>query len=368
MPTLLEASATPTASATPDVTITIDPTKTHPISPYIYGINFYSGITGAPPSLTFDRAGGNRWTAYNWETNASNAGSDYLYENDDYLSSSTTPAEAVRSFIAGDQSNKMASLVTFQLQGLVSADENGPVNTANPPDLTRFKQMIFKKSTQSSTPFTLTPPTSDNYVYMDEFLWALDQKFSGQSVFGTNPTTYPVFVQLDNEPELWNSTHLEVQGPNPVTSDTYISKTIALTQALKAQFPNVLIFGPVHYGFEGIFNWQGELAATPSGNNWFPDKYLPAIKTASTSFGKPLVDVYDFHWYSEATDGSGNRVTDLTGASLDRRASASCRPESAQPLGHHIRPRIPGSPRMCSAARFIFSAGCNHASPQRIPG
>ena len=311
-----QASATPTATATPDVTISIDPTKTHPISPYIYGINFYSGITGAPPNLTFDRAGGNRWTAYNWETNASNAGSDYLYENDDYLSSSTTPAEAVRSFIAGDQSNKMASLVTFQLQGLVSADENGPVNTANPPDLTRFKQVIFKKSTQSSTPFTLTPPTSDNYVYMDEFLWALDQKFSGQSIFGTNPTTYPVFVQLDNEPELWNSTHLEVQGPNPVTSDTYISKTIALTQALKAQFPNVLIFGPVHYGFEGIFNWQGELAATPSGNNWFPDKYLPAIKTASTSFGKPLVDVYDFHWYSEATDGSGNRVTDLTGASL----------------------------------------------------
>ena len=94
---------------TVNVTITIDPTKTKPISPWIYGINFYSGVTGAPPQLTFDRAGGNRWTAYNWETNASNAGSDYLYENDDYLSSSTVPAEAVRSFIAGDQSNNLAS-------------------------------------------------------------------------------------------------------------------------------------------------------------------------------------------------------------------------------------------------------------------
>jgi len=124
-------------------------------------------------------------------------------------------------------------------------------------------------------------------------------------------------VQLDNEPELWNSTHLEVQGPNPVTSDNYISKTIAITEALKTQFPSLVIFGPVHYGFEGIYNWQGELSATPTGNNWFPDKYLPAIKTASTSFGRPLVDVYDFHWYSEATDGSGNRVTDLTGSSLN---------------------------------------------------
>ena len=311
-----QASATPTAPAAADVTITIDPTKTHAISPYVYGINFYSGITGAPPNLTFDRAGGNRWTAYNWETNASNAGSDYLYENDDYLSSSTVPAEAVRSFIAGDQSNGMASLVTFQLQGLVAGDENGPVSVTNPPDLTRFKQVVDKKTTQSSAPFTLNPPTTDNYVYMDEFIWALDQKFSGQSIFGTNPTTHPVFVQLDNEPELWNSTHLEVQGPNPVTSDNYISKTIALTEALKDQFPDVLIFGPVHYGFEGIYNWQGELSATPSGNNWFPDKYLPAIKSASATYGKPLVDVYDFHWYSEATDGSGNRVTNLTGSSL----------------------------------------------------
>jgi fibronectin type 3 domain-containing protein len=311
-----QASATPAASTTPDVTITIDPTQTHPISPYIYGINFYSGITGAPRNLTFDRAGGNRWTAYNWETNASNAGSDYLYENDNYLSSSTTPAEAVRSFIAGDQGNAMASLVTFQLQGLVAGDENGPVSVASPPDLTRFKQVVDMKSTQSSAPFTLTPPTTDNYVYMDEFIWALDQKFSGQSIFGTNPATEHVFVQLDNEPELWNSTHLEVQGPNPVTPDNYIAKTLALTQALKDQFPEVVIFGPVHYGFEGIYNWQGELSATPTGNNWFPDKYLPAILTASTTYGKPLVDVYDFHWYSEATDGSGNRVTNLTGVTL----------------------------------------------------
>ena len=307
-----QVTATPTVPATPDVTITIDPTNKHAISPYIYGLNFYSGT---PLGITFDRAGGNRWTAYNWETNASNAGSDYFYQNDSYLSSSTTPAEAVRSFIAGDQADGLASLITVQMQGLVSADENGPVSVSSPPDLTRFKQVVFKKSTQSGMAFTVTPPTNDNYVYMDEFLYALDQKFSGQSIFGASPTTHSVFVQLDNEPELWNFTHLEVQSATAVTSDNYISKTISLTKALKDQFPNVVIFGPVHYGFEGIFNWQGELSATPSGNDWFPDKYLPAIKTASTTYGKPLVDVYDFHWYSEATDGA-TRVTNLTGTTL----------------------------------------------------
>ena len=309
-----QVSATP-ASPTANVTITINPAQTKPISPFIYGMNFYSAVTGAPPQLTFDRAGGNRWTAYNWEANASNAGSDYLYENDDFLSSSSVPAEAVRSFIAADQSSGLASLMTVQLQGLVAGDENGPVSVANPPDLTRFKQVVDQKSTVSSVPFTLNPPTSDANVFMDEFVWALDQKFSGMGIFGANPA-HPTFVSLDNEPELWNSTHLEVQGPNPVTSDDYIAKTITMTEALKNQFPDMVLFGPVHYGFQGIYNWQGELSATPSGSNWFPDKYLTALSTASASYGKPLVDVYDFHWYAEEYDANGTRSIDMTGTTL----------------------------------------------------
>ena len=309
-----EVSATP-AIAAANITITINPRVTKAISPYIYGINFYSGITGAPPLLTFDRAGGNRWTAYNWETNASNAGSDYIYNNDNYLSSSSVPAEAVRTFIAGDQSKGVASLVTLQLEGLVSADESGPVSVASPPDLTRFKTVVDKKSTVSNVPFTITPPTTDANVYMDEFVWALDQKFFGMGIFGASPT-HPTFISLDNEPELWNSTHLEVEGSTAVTSDNYISKTINLAKALKDQFPNVVIFGPVHYGFQGIYNWQGELGATPNGTNWFPDKYLQALKTASTTYGKPLVDVYDFHWYVEEYDSNKTRILELTSATL----------------------------------------------------
>src|SRR6266436_2786574 len=314
-----QTSATP-ANAVADVTITIDPTKTKPISPYIYGINFYSGNAGASPLLTFDRAGGNRWTAYNWETNASNAGSDYFYYNDGYLSGSNVPAEAVRSFIAGDQGAGLASLVTFQLQGYVSADESGPVLRPF-PNLARFKQVIEKKSTKDAAPFTTAPPTTDAYVYMDEFAWALDQKFPGQGIFGAAAglpgitPAHPTFISLDNEPDLWNSTHEEVQGSTNISSSNYIAKTVTLSKALKDQFPNVVIFGPVNYGFNGIYSWQGEAGAGFSSTFWFADKYLAGIKTASTTYGKPLVDVYDFHWYSEATDGT-TRVINMSGTSL----------------------------------------------------
>ena len=317
-----QATATP-ANVAANVTITINPAVTHAISPYIYGINFYSGITGAPPLLTFDRDGGNRWTAYNWINNASNAGSDYFYENDNYLCNgscnASIPAEAVRTFIAADQTAGLASLVTFQMQGYVSIDTT-TVQVPKPfPDLIYFRPVVDKKSSVSNAPFTLTPPpaTTDNNVYMDEFAWALDQKFSGLNIFGTNPVN-PTFISLDNEPDLWNSTHQEIQGSTNISSTNFISHTVTLTKALKDQFPNVVIFGPVNYGFEGIYSWQADPTLTPTSNgaNWFVDKYLAGLMTASTTYGKPLVDVYDFHWYAEEYDSNGTRILDLTSTTL----------------------------------------------------
>lgn len=308
-------NAAPPGTAAPAVTVIVNSSITHRVSPYIYGINFATQIDDVPTALTLDRWGGNRSTAYNWETNASNAGSDYQYENDNAGGRKEAGAD-IAVLIAKDQKIGMASIVSVQMQGLVAGDANGPVSVANPPDRTRFKKVFYEKRTITNEPFTLAPSVSDDYVYMDEFIWALDQKFAGQHIFGVNPSTQHVFVSLDNEPELWNSTHLEIQGKTGITSDSYIAKTVSLAAALKKQFPDLVIFGPVHYGFMGIYSWNRELNATPSGNNWFADKYLTALKAASTSFGRPLVDVYDFHWYPEATDSSGARVTTLTGPNL----------------------------------------------------
>jgi hypothetical protein len=302
--------------ATVTVTVTITASNQHPISPYVYGINFASHIDGVPTDLTLDRTGGNRWTAYNWETNASNAGSDYLYQNDNYVSSSKEPGIAVSDLIAKDRKNGMASMVTVQMQGLVAGDENGPVSVANPPDKTRFKKVFYEKKAVTNEPFTLKPSISDDYVFMDEFIWALDRKFAGQNIFGAKPSTHPVFVSLDNEPELWKTTHLEIQGKTAISPDSYIARTISLATALKKQFPDMVIFGPAHFGFMGMYNWLNEMNASPPGNNWFADKYLTAMKAASAAFGKPLVDVYDIHWYPEATDGAGARVTTLMGPTL----------------------------------------------------
>jgi mannan endo-1,4-beta-mannosidase len=266
--------------------------------------------------------GGNRWTAYNWTTNASNAGNDYISNSDNFLSASTIPGYAVYPTINANIAAGQATLFTVPMQGLVSADEAGPVPTTNAPDLARFQVVVDQKSTVSSAPFTTTPPVvvvsgeDTGNVYSDEFAWAMNQLSTTKAIF-SGTTATPAFVDLDNEPELWSSTHLEVQGPTLITPAAYIAKTLTMTEALKTQFPNMIIFGPSHYGFLGVYNFQGGVTGTtPTGENWFPDEYFQALSTASATFGKPLVDVYDFHWYPEDYDAGSTRVTSLTAATL----------------------------------------------------
>jgi hypothetical protein len=295
-----------TAAGVPTVTITVNPAQTRPISPWIYGINFYEQIASAPPNLTLNRAGGNRWTAYNWENNASNAGLDWYFQSDDYLSPSSTPAEAIRSLIAGDRTRGMASLMTVQLQGYVAADKSGRVDMSDPNHIAnRFRQVVYRKG----APFTANPVPGDANVYMDEFLWALRGQFPGD-IF-SDPAT-PTFVSLDNEPDLWFATHKEIQ-PVAVKPADFIQNTIALCQSLKDLDPSVQLFGPVNYGLYGMTTLQGAAGYDP--NHWFVDDYLQALNAASAAAGRRLLDVYDFHWYSEARVGNTG-VTALTGPNL----------------------------------------------------
>jgi len=182
------------------------------------------------------------------------------------------PGEAVRAAIAADRALGLASLITVQLQGQVAADQAGPV--APPfPNLTRFLPVVDRKG----APFADPPDLGDRQVFMDEFLNVLRARFTGLDIF-TDP--HPTFVSLDNEPELWSSTHDDIQ-PVFIAPEAYIQKTIQLTQALKAQAPEVQLFGPVHYGFNGIFNWQK--SAGFSDTYWFTDKYLQELNTASAA-------------------------------------------------------------------------------------
>src|SRR5436190_13137611 len=95
-----------------------------PISRFVYGMNGWDPAQ-RPANLTLSRSGGNRMTAYDWETNDSNAGADYFNQNDNFLGGGTVPNGAVGPGIVAARNAGAGIVGTMPTIGHVSADHNG---------------------------------------------------------------------------------------------------------------------------------------------------------------------------------------------------------------------------------------------------
>jgi hypothetical protein len=140
--------------------------------------------------------------------------------------------------------------------------------------------------------FTLTPDPNSQYVYADEFVNWVNTLYP----YGQTSSLAPIWFQLDNEPELWNSTHTEFQ-PSAVTYAEVLSDGIAYAEAIKSVEPNALVFGPTPYGWEGYLSLQN--APDAAGRDWLA-YYLQQMQQASVTAGERLLDVLDVHYYSSA--------------------------------------------------------------------
>ena len=303
---LVALSTALTVQITPGARVfTVDASRQTPISPYIYGVNYpdtwiYDWLAEWDKyhdGFTLAREGGNRFTAYNWETNASNAGNDYFFENDDYLAVSDEPGWAVRKFLQYVQSAGAAVLLTVPTLGYVSADKD--TNRDGGKDVNHTKNWIENRFYRSVARkpgghFVYPPDVSDRVVYQDEFVHWVESVKSSKT---------PVWFSLDNEPDLWHSTHLRIDPVAPTYADI-IKNNLDYASAIKDVAPDSLVFGPVNYGWYGFRAFQG---APDAKGRVFVDTYLDAVREASVKAGKRLVDVYDFHWYPEAT-GDGARI------------------------------------------------------------
>jgi Glycoside hydrolase family 44 len=279
----------------------------HPISPLIYGINY--DLDDAPKQRWgLVRSGGNRLTAYNWENNASNAGSDWQYQNDGLVSDSNVPAEPLVKGIDFATSFGAASIITLSNADYVSADKNGggDVRASGPDYLkTRFKRNYPRKP----GPFSEQPDTTDDAVYQDEFVAFLRR---------LRPEAKILF-SMDNEPDLWSHTHAEI-FPKPVTYADLWRRNHDFAAAAKDAWPGAEVLGFVSYGYTGYTSLQN----APDGNGRdFIDWYLDQARTAEQREGRRLIDYLDVHWYPEA-GAAGQRITTdvLTPAVVEAREQA----------------------------------------------
>lgn len=276
------------------------------ISPLIYGINSGDFSDSRIKHLTFNRAGGNRITAYNWETNASNAGTDYFNQNDNFLSSSNVPGAAFTDQIQKTLDDGGEYVMSIPMAGYVSADKNGGGDVNQTPDFihTRF----LPSSPRKGSAFLTTPSTTDGAVYQDEFVNFLKSKFP-TAFTGTHAK---ISFMLDNEPDLWAATHPRLRGSSTSANGTGVTyaelfqRTEDYASAIKDVAPNALVFGPASYGWSGYLSLQG---ASDAGGRDFIDTYLSEMKAYDTAHSRRILDVLDLHWYPEAT-GGGVRITD----------------------------------------------------------
>lgn len=287
--------------------VTVTPSeRLKSISPYIYGVNFEADLnTVAPKSI---RMGGNRMSAYNWETNMSNAGSDWRNASDMYVVRNlpdelkTAPAGLAQGVVGEAKAHNIPyTLLTLQMLGYVSADQNGdvPETSAAPSD--RWAEVINRKGGELAE----SPDLSDGKVYMDEYLNYLTNKL-GKSDSGTGIRGY----ELDNEPALWSSTHSLVQR-QPLSCAELVMKSVDLAKVIKESDEGADVFGPSLYGYAAYASFQGapdwEEIKAANGYRWFVDYYLDEMKKAGDSSGKRLLDVLDLHFYTEAKGPCGER-------------------------------------------------------------
>jgi hypothetical protein len=308
-----------------DLTIDVNTALRAPISRFIYGMNL-TGDTGGPyagafpwygatpPAVVpFDRFGGNRFSAYNWENNFSHAGVDYLHQNDEFLSESRTPAAAVTQRVAAARARGAATLVTVPMLGWVAADGAGPMDTIDvtrPTRLaTRFRRNVARKPTALSD----QPSLTDDAVYQDEFVRHLVRAFPG----AVTDAQRPIMFSLDNEPDSWHATHKAILGdslddpkrPRIQTYEGFLATTVAFASAIKREAPEAVVFGPAFATWAGVMTIGRYPYPDPQhGSRPFVEFYLERLAEASRSYGSRLVDVLDLHWYP-ATGTTGGEVT-----------------------------------------------------------
>ena len=299
-----------------EVTVNTEKGKS-PISPYIYGIN---QDIAPDVKVTSRRLGGNRMTGYNWENNASNAGSDWQHFSDNYMMdqlnapglNNDEPARLITAFHEKSLSKNAYSLITLQLAGYVAKDKNGPVSLQETAPSHRWAKVVFEKGSELS----LSPDKNDDFVYLDEELNFLINRFG----LANTPTGIKGYC-LDNEPDLWSGTHPRIH-PNKTGVEEYIEKSIAVSRVIKKLDPYAEVFGPASYGFNGFRTFQdaSDFYEARWKYDWFLAYYLARMKEASDKEGKRLLDVLDVHWYPEA-QGNGKRIV-FTSSTPDETAYA----------------------------------------------
>jgi hypothetical protein len=300
-----------------EVTVHVDAALDRiPISPYIYGKNH--GISDDPKKPTADSvislyhdlgikilrlSGGNNQTKYNWRAKLT---SHPDWFNNIYAHDWDFSAQEVQNKLPG-----VCALFSFQLIGKVASS-----TTAN------FGDWVWSQSHGSYPPtewnlagggtFTFANGTYTKgadgtpALYLKD--WPADSstgiidKWFKPGGLGLDTARFR-FWNMDNEPEIWNSTHDDIiKDTGESQFEDYFAKYVAVAKSARAKWPGIQLVGPVTCNEWQWWTFNGHRWQIGNRDVSAMEYFINRIGIEEQASGVRLLDVYDIHFYPGYND------------------------------------------------------------------
>lgn len=303
-----------------NIEVEINPQPTNrQISPLIYGVAVADEEYLREIGATVNRWGGNQVTRHNWEINASNSGGDWHFANVSHGWPKEAPGAAVDTFIRATQAVSATALLTIPTIGYVAKDGDTRTRSQEVPahggaPLQPNSEQIMgydPRANQQTTSiksfpvkgrsFADPPDLTDNAVYQDEWVNHLVKTFGPADQGGLQ------FFALDNEPDLWSTTHRDIH-PADVGYDAMLTMFKEYAAGIKAVDPTAKILAPNLSGVNSLFysaldrgnnNFRSHADRIAHGNNPFIPWFLAQIRLHDQQTGYRSLDMLSIHNYPQ---------------------------------------------------------------------
>ncbi len=278
----------------------------HPISPYIYGMNFAEEALVKELRLPVNRSGGNATTRYNWKLDVSNRAADWFFEN---IPNDGSSADL---FVEANTRAGADTVMTLPMIGWTpksqeitcgfSVSKYGKQQQTDP-----YRPDCGNGVRPDGSPITNNDPTDTSTAIDPAFVQDWVRHLIG--LYGTADQGGVKFYNLDNEPYLWSSNHRDVH-PKPVSYDELRDLTYQYAAALKQVDPAAQTLGPVEWGWSGFFFsakdaagdgkwWTQPLDRMKHGNQPLVEWYLQQMQAYEQAHGVRILDYLDLHYYPQ---------------------------------------------------------------------
>jgi hypothetical protein len=306
------------------VTVTLDPNASgNAISPLIYGVAAADPATLKQLGATLDRSGGNPSSTYNWVNgHAWNASRDWEFRNTNYSGQGGSTADASVSSTLADGATP---LLTVPSLGFVARNDDNNTRSTNVPanggpavragsdavsgysPAANQRAVYVPSVARKNGPLQDPPDPNAPVVAQDEWIHHLVGKFGG----GPGGAQY---YAIDNEPDLWSSTHTDVH-PARMGYDDMLANFEDYATMVKQQDPNAVVLGPVVSGWVSYFysdldrgsdNFATHADRKAHGDQPFLPWWLQQVARADAQRGGRSLDLLDVHYYPQAQNVFSN--------------------------------------------------------------